>query len=79
MCIEPIVRLVAGSLVLSSLLLVHFVSPWFWLLTAFVGLNLFQSSLTKWCLLEQILRALHVPACGDELESKPMRPAHGHS
>jgi H+/gluconate symporter-like permease len=79
MCIERIVRLVAGSLVLSSLLLFHFVSPWFWLLTAFVGLNLFQSSLTKWCLLEQILRTLHVPACGDELKARPMKPAHGHS
>ena len=53
---ERYVRLVAGSLVLLSLLLYH-VSSHYWLwLTAFVGANLFQSSLTKWCLLEDILR-----------------------
>lgn len=56
MRIERIVRGFAGMMVLVSLLLAHFVSSeWLWL-TAFVGLNLFQSSLTRWCLLAQILR-----------------------
>lgn len=64
MCIERYVRLVAGSVVVTSLLLVHFVSPWFWLLTVFVGLNLLQSSLTSWCPLESVLRAVRVPECG---------------
>ena len=64
-----IVRMVAGTLVLFSLALVIpgsplFVSPWWLALTAFVGLNLLQSGLTQWCLLESLLRRLGVrPGC----------------
>ena len=65
MCIERYVRLVAGSLVLLSLVLAYAVSPWFVLITAFVGANLFQASLTNWCLLVSILRKLRVPACSN--------------
>jgi hypothetical protein len=55
-----IVRFVAGSFVLISLLLAHYVSPnWYWF-TAFVGANLLQSSITKWCLMEDILTKLGV-------------------
>lgn len=51
-----IVRGVAGSFILISLLLAVYVNiNWLWF-TAFVGANLFQSSLTKWCLLEDILK-----------------------
>lgn len=51
-----IIRAVAGSFILISLLLAHYVSPnWYWF-TAFVGANLLQSSFTKWCLMEDILR-----------------------
>ncbi|MBS3737681.1 YgaP family membrane protein [Mesohalobacter halotolerans] len=51
-----IVRGVAGSFVLISLLLAIYVNiNWLWF-TAFVGANLLQSSLTKWCLLEDILK-----------------------
>ena len=50
-----IIRRIAGTLVLLSLALGYWVSPWFYLLTAFVGLNLLQSSFTKWCLMENIL------------------------
>ena len=39
----------AGVMILLSLALTHFVSPWFWLFTAFIGLNLLQSSLTGFC------------------------------
>jgi len=53
---ERIIRLVAGTLVLTSLALGIWVNRWWFLLTAFVGLNLFQSALTRWCLLEDILR-----------------------
>lgn len=53
---ERIVRLAAGTLVLVGLALGFWVSPWWYLLTAFVGLNLVQSALTTWCLLEDILR-----------------------
>ena len=55
MSMERIVRVVAGSFVLVSLLLSHFVNPnWLWF-TAFVGANLLQSGLTRWCLMEDIL------------------------
>ncbi len=64
MCIERYVRLVAGSFVLLSLLLAHALTPWWYLLAAFVGVNLLQASLTRWCLLESILRKLRVPECG---------------
>ena len=49
-----IIRRIAGLFVLVSLALGWWVSPWFYLLTAFVGLNLFQSSLTKWCPMEKV-------------------------
>lgn len=39
----------AGVMILASLALGYFVSPWFHLLTAFVGLNLLQSSVTGFC------------------------------
>ena len=52
---ERIVRAVAGSLVLASLILAHYFSPnWLWL-AAFVGFNLLQSSVTRFCPLEKIL------------------------
>ena len=55
MVVERWVRLFAGSFILISLALAHWVSPyWLWF-TAFVGLNLFQSALTRWCLMEDIL------------------------
>ena len=55
-----IVRAVAGSFVLISLLLAVYVNMnWLWF-TAFVGANLLQSSITKWCLMEDILRKLGV-------------------
>ncbi|RAK22603.1 Protein of unknown function (DUF2892) [Flavobacterium aquaticum] len=55
-----IIRAVAGSFILISLLLAHYVSPnWYWF-TAFVGANLLQSSITKWCLMEDILTKMGV-------------------
>jgi hypothetical protein len=60
MSIERWIRLVAGAFVLVSLTLAQFVSPWFLLMTAFVGVNLFQSSLTQFCPLTYILRAAGV-------------------
>ncbi len=64
MCIERYLRLVAGFMVLASLLLAHLASAWFLLLTAFVGLNLLQSGFTNWCPLVAILRARGVVGCG---------------
>ena len=58
MTLENSIRLLAGSLVLISLALYYFVSPWWLLLTAFVGFNLVQSSFTGICPAEMILKKL---------------------
>jgi hypothetical protein len=60
MILERWIRLIAGTFVLVSLLLSQIHSPYWLLFTAFVGLNLFQSALTNWCLMEDILRKLGV-------------------
>ena len=57
MSLEHTIRLIAGTFVLASLALGWWVSPWWFLFTAFVGLNLVQSSITRWCLMEDILKA----------------------
>jgi len=49
MNIDRAVFAFAGLMVLLSLLLTQFVSPWFWLFTAFIGLNLLQSAFTGFC------------------------------
>lgn len=61
---EQKIRLIAGSFVLVSLALSIWASQWWLLFTAFVGLNLVQSSLTGWCQMENILRktGIHKPA-----------------
>jgi hypothetical protein len=60
MSLERWIRLIAGSFVLISLALARWVNPnWLWF-TAFVGANLFQSALTRWCLMEDILKKLGV-------------------
>ena len=65
MTVERYLRLIAGLFVLVSLALGWWVSPWFFLLTAFVGLNLLQSGFTNWCPMMAILRKAGVerPAC----------------
>jgi CDP-diglyceride synthetase len=60
MRVEDYVHVVAGSFVLVSLALGYFVSPYWFLFTAFVGLNLLQFGITKWCLMSTILRKLGV-------------------
>ena len=56
MNVERTLRLIAGAFVLISLALGYWVSPYWFLFTAFVGLNLFQSGLTNWCPMMTILR-----------------------
>ena len=56
MSIDRIVLAVAGMMVLLSLLLAHFVSPYWYWFTAFVGANLLQSAFTGTCPLVLILR-----------------------
>lgn len=63
MTLEHKIRLIAGTFILASLALGWWVSPYWFFFTAFVGLNLIQSSLTRWCLMEDILRwiGIHNP------------------
>lgn len=55
-----IIRAIAGSFVLLSITLAVYVNINFLWFTAFVGVNLLQSSITKWCLMEDILNKLGV-------------------
>jgi hypothetical protein len=53
-------RIIAGTMVLLSVVLTVYVNPnWIWF-TVFIGVNLIQSAFTKWCLLETILMKLGV-------------------
>ncbi|MBU0984135.1 MAG: DUF2892 domain-containing protein [candidate division Zixibacteria bacterium] len=58
MTIENSIRMLAGTMVLLSLVLYYFASPWWLLLTAFVGVNLLQSSVTGFCPAEMIMKKL---------------------
>lgn len=60
MGMERIIRMIAGTFVTVSVALGYWVSPYWFLFTAFVGLNLFQSGITRWCLMEKILGRLGV-------------------
>jgi len=55
MKMEQYIRAIAGLFILLSLALGHWVSPYWYLFTAFVGLNLFQSAFTGLCPMENIL------------------------
>ena len=70
MTIENGVRVVAGSVVLLSLLLAITYSYWWLLLTALVGINLIQSAFTGFCPAAIILRFLGLKEC----ECKPKDP-----
>ena len=50
-----IIRRIAGTSVLLSVALGYWVSPYYLMFTAFVGLNLLQSSFSRWCLMENML------------------------
>ena len=62
MNIDRVVMAFAGSVVTLSVALAYFLSPWWLLLTLFVGLNLLQSAFTGFCPLARILRRLGVSA-----------------
>lgn len=57
---ERWIRLIAGTFVMLSVALGYLHTPYWFFFTLFVGANLFQSALTRWCLMEDILRALGV-------------------
>jgi hypothetical protein len=60
MTIERYLRLIAGSFVLVSVILGYFHSPYWFLFTGFVALNLIQSAFTNWCPMMAFLRSLGV-------------------
>lgn len=61
MGMEQYIRAIAGTFVLLSTGLGYLHSPYWYLFTAFVGLNLLQSAFTRWCLMEDILAKFGVP------------------
>jgi hypothetical protein len=63
MCDDRVIRRFAGVFILASLALGWWVHPAWFLFTAFVGVNLFQSSLTNFCPLERILARVGFPGC----------------
>ncbi len=64
MNLDRAVSAFAGVMILISVLLVHFVSPWWLLLTAFIGLNLLQSSVTGFCPAAIVFKKLGVQGGG---------------
>jgi hypothetical protein len=60
MNLDRAVMAFAGLMILLSLVLTQFVSPWFWLFTAFIGLNLLQASVTGFCPAAILFRKLGV-------------------
>ncbi len=63
MCEDRIIRRFAGAFVLLSVALAFFVHPAWLAFTAFVGLNLLQSSVTDFCPLERLLGRVGFPGC----------------
>jgi hypothetical protein len=56
MTVERYLRLIAGAFVMLSLALGYWVNQYWFLFTAFVGLNLFQSAFTNWCPMMSFIR-----------------------
>ena len=56
--VEMYIRRLAGVMILTGLVLFYYVSPYWLILPAFVALNLIQSSFTKWCPAEKILKKI---------------------
>lgn len=63
MCDDRIIRRFAGSFLLVSLALGWWVDPRWFLFTAFVGVNLIQSSFTSFCPLERVLARFGLAGC----------------
>lgn len=71
MTIQRAIRIIAGSFIMLSVVLASMYNgvdlsrpTWLWF-TLFVGANLFQSGITRWCLMEQILKKLGMKSCCD--------------
>jgi len=60
MSLDRAIMAFAGVMVLASVALTQLVSPWWWILTAFIGLNLFQSAFTGFCPAGMVMRRLGI-------------------
>jgi hypothetical protein len=63
MAMEKCVRIIAGTFILASVALAVWVSPWWLVWTALIGINLIQSAFTGWCLAEKILKKFGIKGC----------------
>lgn len=63
MTTDNAIRILAGTMMLTSIALAHWVSAWWLLLGCFVGLNLIQSAFTHFCPAEIIMCKLGVGSC----------------
>ena len=61
MLVNDWIHTIAGTFILASLALGTWVHPYWYLMTAFVGANLFQYGMTKFCPMGIILKKLGVP------------------
>lgn len=69
--IEPAIRTIAGGFILACGALIYWRPEWSWLplsILLFLGLNLFQSGLTKFCMMEKLLKKLHFRSELDEIQ-----------
>ena len=73
MTIERGLRLIAGVVVSVSVLLAILWSPYWLALTAFAGLNLFQSAFTNWCPMVWLLARIGLRPC----VAQPVDPGRG--
>lgn len=73
MTVERGLRLMAGLFVLLSVALGYFVHPGWFLFTAFVGLNLFQSGITDWCPAMGMLKKAGLRSADAACEVRPAR------
>lgn len=64
MKMEQYIRAIAGTFIILSLGLWYLLSPYWFLFTGFVGLNLLQSAFTGWCPMETILANVGVGRIG---------------
>lgn len=70
MTVERALRLTAGTVILVSMALAYFVSPKWYFMTAFVGLNLIQSAFTNWCPAMTIFRKMGLKEVSCEAVSR---------
>jgi hypothetical protein len=70
MNVERALRLIAGIFVLMSILLGYYISPYFFLFTGFIALNLIQSAFSNWCPMMTFLRKLGLKDDAQPLSGK---------